>query len=285
MKKFAVLLYLSFAHLFIQNPSINLVRDLTIGDGEINTDIYFSPWVQHLYVDDAGNIFVADRDQAKVFQFSKTGELVNEIGRRGRGPGEFIGLSPNTWLSGDTLFTYDSDLFRITSFNITDNTVINTNVLDLKIDEDNIFYQPYRLFYNLQRKNIVFKLTSPYSGGTENIERFEKFIALDNNLEIINNNLLLLPADETYINDRGSSITVSGLLPFARKSKAVQGIGNYGNHLCYGWTEDISLECIDMYSGETLVSINLEYNNTPVTNQDLNNELSIFPESGNLNRS
>lgn len=275
-----MILFFLFIYLFSQHSVINLTPDVIIGDGEINPDIYFSGWVQSLYVNESGTIFVSDRGQSKVFQFSDTGELINEIGGSGRGPGEFTGLTQHIWETDGILFAYDTDLFRLILFDLSDHSIISTEIMNLRYEEGSVFYQTNRLFYDFSKDNIVVKLTSPYLARTGGIERYERFITLDENLEITNNNLLSLPADEVYVDDRESSITVSGLLPFSRKSRAVQGFGNYGNHLCYGWTETISIKCIDMSSGDLLNSIFLNHENVTVSNQDVNDALSIFPAQG-----
>lgn len=268
-----------------EKNDISLEKDLLIGPESTDQEIIFSGWVQHLYVDDNGNIFVADSGQSTVFRFSENGNLVSKIGAEGRGPGEFTRLTPNVWVSGDTLFTYDTNQFRYTEFDVQEGTVIDTKVIDPRLEMDEIFYQPSQLYYDFKRGNIVFEKTSPYSNGTGHIERSKIFYTYNTNFDVIQNDLLILPADESYIEDSGNSISVSGLLPFSRKSKVSQGIDEYGNHLCYGWTEKISIECIDMRSGERLTSFELEHTNITINNEDLNEKLSIFPESGNLNRS
>lgn len=267
-----------------QNISVELKKDLTIGDGSVNPDLFFSNWVQHLYVDESGYLFVADRNQHAVLKFSPEGKLTDQIGQRGRGPGEFEGLTPNVWVIGDTLFTYDSNLFRYSSFSLKNNELIRTVNLQQPAEGEYASYQPYRLYVDLQRGNVLFENTSPYSGGTGSDERYKKIHVYNEDLELIQNDLILLPADEAYIDDRGSSINVSGMLPFARKSVITQGIGDFGSHLCYGWTESISIECIDMFTGDTLTSIEFDIPEIHVTNENLNDALSIFPENGAMNR-
>lgn len=48
--------------------------------------------------------------------FDASGRHVRTIGRRGEGPGEFGVLAPLAGLAGDTIWTWDSRLFRLTRF-------------------------------------------------------------------------------------------------------------------------------------------------------------------------
>ncbi len=269
----------------IDNSSdITLTQDLIIGDGSVDSHPFFSAWVQHLYVDENGNIFVADRNQHSVFQFSPDGQVLDQFGRSGQGPGEFDGLTPQVWTMDNLLFTYDSDLFRYSVFNMPDNSLKKTVNLDQSSGDGDLIYRPSRLYVDLQRKNIIFKNTSPYAGGTGDAERFKKFNVYDEDLNLLKSDILVVSADEAYVDDRGNSISVSGNLPFARKNIIAQGLGEYGNHLCHGWSEEISIECVDMLTGEVLTTIRLDWSNTRVTNQDISNALSLYPESGTFSQ-
>ena len=54
-----------------------------------------------------------------VWQFDGSGELIDSIGRRGEGPGEFGSLD-NIQSLGDTLYTFDASLQRLTAFPTSD---------------------------------------------------------------------------------------------------------------------------------------------------------------------
>lgn len=282
----AIFLILTFGLLItLDNSSdIELTKDLTIGDGSVDSHPFFSAWAQHIYADENGTIFVADRNQYSVFQFSPEGQLLEQFGRSGQGPGEFEGLTPNVWTNGDFLYTYNNDLFRYSVFNISDNSLAKTVNVDQSTGNDEIVYRPSRLHFDLQRNNIILKNTSPYAGGTGDAERFKKFNVYDEDLNLLEPNIIEVPADEVYVDDRGSSISVSGNLPFARKNIIAQGVGDFGNHLCYGWTEDITIECADMLTGEVLTTVTLDLPEIQTTNQDINTALSSFPESGSFSQ-
>jgi hypothetical protein len=65
-----------------------------------------------------GNIFVADAAEQALLVLDRSGSLVRRIGRRGRGPGEFMGLE-SVAVAGDTVYTLDSQARRITLFSTT----------------------------------------------------------------------------------------------------------------------------------------------------------------------
>lgn len=63
--------------------------------------------------------------------FDRAGGLVRQIGRSGRGPGEFVEPQHLQYLTGDTLVVWERHFGRITSFD-TAGTVIGTRHLDLE---------------------------------------------------------------------------------------------------------------------------------------------------------
>ncbi len=83
---------------------LHLEPDLRIGatDG----DLYFFS-VQDIAVDDDGSMYVSDRADDNVRVFDRAGNLVRRIGRKGKGPGEFI-APKQLAITGDTLFVADN---------------------------------------------------------------------------------------------------------------------------------------------------------------------------------
>lgn len=62
-----------------------------------------------------GNVYVAQSSDAEITVLSQAGELVDRIGRRGQGPGEFLSPSMIGWFA-DTLWVYDTGQRRLTRF-------------------------------------------------------------------------------------------------------------------------------------------------------------------------
>lgn len=67
----------------------------------------------------AGAIFVADAGSRSVLQFSRTGTLVGRIGRKGKGPGEFMAPASMTTLGDSMLAISDAAQQRVSLYGIT----------------------------------------------------------------------------------------------------------------------------------------------------------------------
>ncbi len=63
---------------------------------------------------DDGRIVVANAGNQEVRWYDPSGTLVAQVGRRGQGPGEFIGLGPVARLPADSVVAYDRRLRRVT---------------------------------------------------------------------------------------------------------------------------------------------------------------------------
>ncbi|MGF1671076.1 MAG: 6-bladed beta-propeller [Balneolaceae bacterium] len=249
--------------------------DLIIG--EKNPNILFSSYIQNLSVDYNGYIYVADPDQNTIFKFSPDGEFIKQFGRSGNGPGEFTGLSSNIIISGDTLFTYDYNQFKLTAFNINNGQLIYTSIIERSAITDSRF-SPRKIYANLLSNYINVEYNFTFSPSFNRSDYSKKIDIYDSQMKLIKSDLLKLQPDERYIYDRNGVLFVSQYLPFARKNIITQGIGNYGNHLCHGWTEQISIECLDMQLGEILTIVTMDINSETITDHDMKEALSIFPK-------
>ena len=70
-------------------PQIGLVEMLRLGDESAGDTVLFG-WIDgFVTVDGAGRIFVGETQEAKIYVFSATGELLTVVGQPGEGPGEF----------------------------------------------------------------------------------------------------------------------------------------------------------------------------------------------------
>ena len=86
--------------------------DLTIGQDSVS---FFADVADVLVRDD--RVYVADGGLGRIVAFDRTtGQVIATAGRRGRGPGEFQFLSWIDDCGGDTIFTSDSGLDRVSVF-------------------------------------------------------------------------------------------------------------------------------------------------------------------------
>lgn len=95
----------------IKNPKPNLiemvqyklVKEQTLDEDIGNGEYLFRPG--SLALDSFGNLYVYDALQYKIYKFNKNLELVKSFGKRGQGPGEFMGRG----FSGDCLIRVGVD--------------------------------------------------------------------------------------------------------------------------------------------------------------------------------
>jgi hypothetical protein len=98
------------------------VEELRIGSVD-DPDLGFSR-IGRMDVAGDGRLFVGELQDMQIRVYSPDGRLLQRIGRRGGGPGEFQGM-PAFGVRGDTLWTYDMSAGRITLFD-TRGTVLST---------------------------------------------------------------------------------------------------------------------------------------------------------------
>lgn len=72
-----------------------------------------------------GQVLVVDRSSGTLRLYDRAGRFEHQMGRRGRGPGEFEYLT-DAWLAGpDTIVAYDAQSARLTEF-LTDGSLVGT---------------------------------------------------------------------------------------------------------------------------------------------------------------
>jgi len=95
---------------------LKLVPELEIGvlEGDENQMFY---GVSDVKVDSRGTIYIADSGNNRIQVFDRNGRYVRTIGRKGKGPGEFLGRLKIAVDEKDHLFVADNMALRITEFN------------------------------------------------------------------------------------------------------------------------------------------------------------------------
>lgn len=117
-------------------------RDFTIGESKQTTIGHIAGFT----VDEYGMVYLADRGQSKIHVFDEQGTLVTSVGRKGRGPGEFITVGwPQT--NRSHLYAADLPLSRIQAFSKKDfshdftiNVEPGSKVADLRRAQPGGFY-------------------------------------------------------------------------------------------------------------------------------------------------
>lgn len=89
-------------------------------------EVYFS-YIGEVTVDDGERVLITEMSMGNraIHQFNSGGEYIGQMGREGRGPGEYQ-TPVHLQVVGDKAFVYDNLLSRITAFSLTDLSVIRS---------------------------------------------------------------------------------------------------------------------------------------------------------------
>ncbi|MDE2835399.1 MAG: 6-bladed beta-propeller [Bacteroidota bacterium] len=111
-----------------QEGDVTFTEILRIGDESSEIPVFLSQVVS-MAVDSRDQLYVTDFGFKGVLVFSSDGALLREIGREGRGPGEFMGPPFAHIGPGDTLYVLDRQLQRLTVFSPQDQSLIKSVTL------------------------------------------------------------------------------------------------------------------------------------------------------------
>lgn len=96
-------------------------------------------------------ILVLDKPQAKIFVFDRNGNLINSIGNKGRGPGEFVYPSAFAVDDNNDIYVFDRQLIRVSIFEESGNLIetFNTNGInaaDIEVFDGKLYlYTPFTI--------------------------------------------------------------------------------------------------------------------------------------------
>jgi hypothetical protein len=105
-------------------PRWSLAPELRIGGSNATAPEYEFTTVRGIAIGPNGAIYVTQGQEQEIRVYDAQGKYVRTVGRKGGGPGEFTGLGSIGFV-GDTLYTTDFQLRRITLFNA-DGSLITT---------------------------------------------------------------------------------------------------------------------------------------------------------------
>ena len=87
-------------------------------------------------VDHSGRVYIVDIQQKMIHVFNPTGRYITHIGRKGRGPGEFV-VPPSITITSNQLYAYDLMAVRLSIFSLDSFTLTKTINFNL-IKQDSI---------------------------------------------------------------------------------------------------------------------------------------------------
>lgn len=217
-----------------------------------------------LDVDSRGRIYAADPDGAAVVVLDAQGKLLHTIGRRGAGPGEFRNLHGLQILPGDSLFSFDLDLARVSVFppdSARPAYVVNlTQVSQTRA--------PLRVIPLPEQRVLVALRQRPASTrgdeiGTQVIDVHEW------NGEMRWDSVLSRPASSMVLIARQSGRLIAGGNPFGRP--ALIRIGPAGR-IYYGWGDSLAIEIFSL-QGRRLGGFSRPYEPPKITRREVEGAL------------
>ena len=112
-----------------QTRVVEFTEAYRIGDEEAGDSIFFGNVVS-MAVDSEGRLYLTDFIGSKKIQmFSPDGVPIREIGREGGGPGEFE-FTPSVHIGpGDTLYAWETNEYRLTTFSPEDQSLVSSNII------------------------------------------------------------------------------------------------------------------------------------------------------------
>ena len=260
-------------------PELPILTEVwRVGANERDDEVLFG-LIKSIDVNSEGHIYVADWRYTSVYVFSETGEFMDEIGRRGRGPGEFWSVGSVSVGPDDFVYVFDSNLRRVTMFEPEEHRLINSFTV-----VGSTYSSPSRIV-GVAEHGIVISYISPFvavnvPGVGPYDQRFEEVYIMDFKGAISESPILRTPYKEFIVttdSEGGISVTPH---PFGRDSF----IRLASNNLLYaGWNESIDIRVVTL-EGITQGSIRLDHTPVPITMADRNAYLASIPREGRRKR-
>ncbi len=94
---------------------LNAVEEIRIGQLE-GEDEYVFGAINHIAVGNNGEIFVADRQVPVIRMYDKEGNFIRNVGRQGRGPGEYISIGGMRTFPNGQLAIWDQNNLKVSLF-------------------------------------------------------------------------------------------------------------------------------------------------------------------------
>jgi len=188
--------------------TVTLTEIARVSQININEEVFFTGF-RKLLITSGGNVIVSDWEKQALFYFDRDGNFVEQIGRKGRGPGEFTSLRYVLLAPGDTLHTFDRNNARHQIFARIDGSwkQVREHPMKQKFSEELHAFYPEKVFPRegpgyraLFRNNIGLRDTASMY--------YEWLTPVDVDLQPLEDEKrLLTPAeDAVVIRDRISSI-------------------------------------------------------------------------------
>ncbi len=242
---------------------LELTEVFRVGEETEENTILFGR-ILDIAVNSAGQLFVADWTSESVNVFADTGELVDRIGSRGEGPGEFTRAFSVAIAPGDSVAVFDAQSERLSLFE----PISHRFAYSASIEGDD-FSRPSKII-GFTDKGMLIQYTAPYwapgsgTGLALDADRFAVVNLVNRRGAVLGEPVMSLPSSESIVWTDGSGMSVFPM-PFGRENTFRLSASG---QLYSGWSEtiDIALSTTD---GEVQRSIRHQHQALPVTNRDI----------------
>lgn len=151
-----------------------------IGDEGAGDSIFFGNVVS-MAVDSEGQLYLTDSGDKSIQMFSPDGVPIREIGREGSGPGEFE-YTPSVHVGpGDTLYAWETNKFRLTTFSPEDQSLVSSNIIGYPASSAS---HPIR-FLGATTNGYLIEFADSYIPGSQkqdDLGHFAKIVTWDGNV-------------------------------------------------------------------------------------------------------
>ncbi|MGM0586815.1 MAG: 6-bladed beta-propeller [Bacteroidota bacterium] len=218
--------------------------------------------IMQVLADDRGRIYVSDFIMKKILVFDGEGVLIKELGRKGRGPGEFQLVVPNgmAYDNNSELAVIDPKQLLINFFDTESLQFIASKKLNV-LGED---YRPREVYYSNGSNGLLVGYHKSYSYTQREMSRNEKIFLLDNN-QLSSNPLIEVKGDQKLI-DRSEGYISVGYMPFGERSFVK--VGN--DHFYSSWSGDGVVKVYDS-NGNEINSFSIPYKPVELKKEDFLN--------------
>ena len=253
-----------------QTGIVEFTEAYRIGDEGAGDSIFFGD-VASMAVDSQGRLYLTDFTGNKSIQlFSPDGVPIREFGREGGGPGEFE-FTPTVHIGpGDTLYAWEPNKFRLTTFSPEDQSLVSSNTIG---DPTSRAPRPLR-FLGAVYQGYLMEFSGSYIPGSQvqyDLGHFAKIVTWGGNAP--DDRLAQLPSANYVIFDTNSISGFSGsgarFLPYSARPNYVLSADQV---LYHGMSDAIQLTGTTL-EGEDVHKISLPH--TPVSVSASERESSV----------
>jgi len=236
--------------------SIKLVRGVTFvapkkySIGWYKETVSFYSWLAGIQIDNAGRVYIADDKVMKIHVFNSDGKYLKSLGRKGRGPGEFLSIADMKIVLGK-LYISDFLNFRTTIYSLDSLKVINTvngrqTVNKKEVGGINGWVRSMLLL----RSNGTFLagftkhiLDERLGSPTFNIgkDRPVKFYFMNKKSKIISGEIFQIKKDEKILLAQFGGRVSSNIRPLPFLGRTIIAISN-NNHIYITWTDNFLIK-------------------------------------------